>query len=132
MTVLELIERFARLESQLADEKGDFVLFALFRLEDAPGHWDLMVSAPWLGDEQSAVNYLAGEIKARLGLQDLMNLARIVVIDPDEVALQNLNRLVQVEHGNFVVRDSYFFGLLVKDAHIITSKRPAAPLTIPG
>lgn len=129
MTVSELTEKFARLESQLSDEKGDFVLFALFLREDVPDRWDLIVSAPWIGeDKQSAVNYLINEIKSKLGGHDLTNLSRIVVIDPYDVAVQNLNRAIQVEHGNFEVRDTNLFGLAIKDAHIITSKRPTAPV----
>jgi hypothetical protein len=34
---------------------------------------------------------------------------------------------VQIEHGGVEVRDSNFFGLPVKHAFIITSKRPPAP-----
>jgi hypothetical protein len=125
MTVAELTQNFARLESQLAKEKGAFALFALFLREDVPDRWDLIVSAPWVGeDKQSAVSYLVSQIKSKLGEQDLTRLSRIVVIDPDDVAVQNLNRDIEVEHGNVEVRDSNFFGLAVKQAHIITSKRP--------
>ena len=54
MTVAELTEKFTRLESQIAQEKGDFTLFALFMREDVPDRWDLIVSAPWLGDDKRA------------------------------------------------------------------------------
>ena len=128
MTVAEVIERFARLESQIAEERGDFVLFALFMREDAPDFWDLIVAAPWLGDDtQAAVSYLVDQIKSRLGKQDLIRLSRIVVIDPENVAVQNLNRTIHVEHGNHEVRESTLFGQDIKHAHIITSKRPSAP-----
>ena len=128
MTVAELTEKFAELESQIAEEKGGFVLFALFMREDAPDRWDLIVSAPWVGgDKRSAVNYFVSQIKSRLGEQDLTNLSRIVVIDPDDVAVEALNRAIQIEHGKVEVRDSDFFGLPVKHAYIITSKRPPAP-----
>lgn len=46
MTVSELTERFAQLESELSKEKGEFVFFALFMREDVPDRWDLIVSAP--------------------------------------------------------------------------------------
>ena len=130
MTASGLVERFARLESRLAEEKGDFALFALFLREDVGDRWDLIVSAPWVGpDKESAVSFLVGEIKSKLGDQDLTSLSRIVIVDPDDVAVQNLNRGIHVEHGQFEVRDTNFFGLAVRNAHIITSKRPAAPVT---
>lgn len=124
MTVTDLTEKFAELESGIAEEKGGFALFALFMREDSPDRWDLIVSAPWTGDDkQSAVNYFVAQIKLRLGEQSLTRLSRIVVIDPQDAGVQALNRAIQVEHGRVEVRDSDFFGLAVKHAYIITSKR---------
>lgn len=129
MTTAELASNFTRLESRIAQERGDFTLFALFLREDVPDRWDLIVSAPWIGsDKQDALNYFVGQIKALLGPEDLTSLSRIVIVDPDDVAVQNLNRAISVEHGKAEVRDSNFFGLPIKHAYIITSKHPDAPV----
>ncbi len=131
MTVTDLTEKFAELESRIAEEKGDFALFALFMREDSPDRWDLIVSAPWTGDDkQSAVNYFVSQIKSSLGEQGLTNLSRIVVVDPQDAAVQALNRAIQIEHGRVEVKDSDFFGLAVKHAYIITSKRSPAPAAV--
>ncbi len=130
MRVTNLIEKFARLEAEIAQERGDFTFFALFMREDVPDRWDLIISAPWVGeDKHGAVDYLIDQIKSKLGKEDLIWLSRIVPVDPDDVAVQDLNRTIQVEHGNVEVRDSNFFGLAIKRAHIITSKLPPAPAT---
>ena len=130
MTVAELTEKFARLEAEIAQERGDFTFFALFMREDVPDRWDLIVSAPWVGeDKRGAVDYLIGQIKSRLGEERLICLSRIVPVDSEDVAVQDLNRAIQVEHGNVEVNDSNFFGLAIKRAHIITSKLPPAPAT---
>jgi hypothetical protein len=127
MITPKLIQRFAQLETQISNEKGDFALFALFMREEVPDRWDLMISARWLGhDNVTAVNYLVEQIKSKLGDGALINLARIVVIDPDDAHVQELNREIHVEHGNVEVRDSTFSGLAIKQAHIITSNRPPA------
>jgi hypothetical protein len=124
----EISDKFRELESRIAEEEGSFVLFALFMREDAPDRWDLIVSAPWItGDKRDAVDYFVNQIKSQLGEQDLTSLSRIVVVDPDDTAVQALNQAVQIEHGGVEVRDSNFFGLPVKHAFIITSKRPPAP-----
>ena len=87
-----------------------------------------MVSAPWAGEDRpSVVDYLVSQIKSRLGAQVLMYLSQIVVINPENPALQALNRTIQVEHGRVEVRDTDFFGRTVKHAYIITSQRPQAP-----
>lgn len=127
MTVTEITEKFTRLESQIAQERGGFTLFALFMREDVPDRWDLIVSAPWVGDDkEAAVSYLVDQIKSRLGEENLTMLSRIVPIGSDDPAVQRLNRTISTEHGSVEVRDSNFFGLPIKHAYIITSKRPPA------
>ncbi len=131
MMVSDLTEKFSELESQIADDKGGFTLFALFMREDAPDRWDLIVSAPWTGDDKrGTVNYFVTQIKSRLGESGLTSLSRIVVVDPQDAAVQEINRAIQIEHGRVEVRDSNFFGLPIKHAYIITSKRPPAPAAV--
>ena len=128
MNYLELPAKFAKLESDIAAEKGDFSLFAMFRREDLPDRWDLMISAPWASaDEKSALQYFIAKIKADIGPYALTLLSRIIFIDPSEVSLQDLNRAIPVEHGAVEVRDRNFFGLDIKHAYFITSKSISAP-----
>lgn len=128
MIAAEITEKFRSLESRIAAQKGSFVLFALFMREDAPDRWDLIVSAPWIGeDKRSIVDYLVGEIKSTLGEQVLTDLSRIVVADPHDARVHAFNALIQIEHGGVEVTDSHIFGLPVKHAYIITSKRTPAP-----
>jgi len=130
MTATDLVQKFVRLESEVAAVKGDFTLFALFLREDVPDRWDLIVAAPWVGgDKEESVNFLIDQIKQRLGEQELTNLSRIVLADPDDVSVANFNRAIRVEHGPPIeVVDSNFFGMPIKHAYIITSKRPQAPV----
>lgn len=135
MTNRDVIDKFGQLELELAQEHGDFVFFALFVLETLADRWDLIVSAPWLDkDKRRAVPYLVDQIKSKLGVEYLISLNRIVVIDPDNAELQDLVRSIAVEHGavehgKVRIRDDDFFGVLVKDARIITAKVPSAPAT---
>ena len=130
MTNGELAKNFARLESHIADTKGDFTLFALFLREDVPDRWDLMIAAPWVGSDRStAVKYFVNEIESFLGPEALRDLSRIVVLDPNEAAVKALNQAIRAEHGVIEVRDSNFFGLPVKHAYIITSRSHEAAVT---
>jgi hypothetical protein len=126
MTGFEFAEKFRELESRVAADRGDFVLFALFIREDVPDRWDLLVSAPWIGDNKDeVVDYLALQIGSGIGSQALTEISRIVVIDPGDPAVEAFNRAIRVEHGSVEVKDSNFFGLPVKHAYIITSRMPA-------
>jgi len=127
MTITELADNFTRLESRISEEKGDFSLFALFLREEVPDRWDLLVAAPWVEtDREDALNYFVNEIKSFLGAQYLTVLSRIVFVDPNDPAVQSLNRSIKVEHGSAEVKDADFFGLPIKHAYIITSKLPSA------
>jgi hypothetical protein len=128
MIAPELPLKFAKLESDVAATRGDFALFALFLREDVPDRWDLIVSAPWVSDQKAALSYLVDKIKADLGPSELTHLSRIVFVEPSDPAVQSLNKAIQVEHGSVEIRDSNFFGLAVKHAFIITSKRPQTPV----
>jgi hypothetical protein len=124
MIATELPAKFVELESDVATARGDFALFALFLSEDSPDRWDLMISAPWASaDQKAALDYLVNRIKSDLGPDDLTHLSRIVFIDPTDISVQSLNQAIHVEHGSVEVRDSNFFGLPIKHAFIITSKR---------
>jgi len=126
----EVVEKFASLEAEIAEKRGNFSLFALVLREDAPDRWDLVVSAPWVGpNKQEAVNYFVAEIKSNLGPQGLVNLSRIVLVDPSDAPVQAFNRAIHVEHGRVEIRDSNFFGLPIKHAFIITSQSLDAPVT---
>lgn len=74
------------------------------------------------------MQYFVDEIQPFLGPQNLIALSRIVVVDPNDAAVRALNRAISAEHGSVEVRDSNFFGLLVKHAYIITSKLQEAPV----
>ena len=125
----EIADRFASLEAKLAETRGSFAFFALFLPEDSPDLWDLLVAAPWLGpNKQEAVEYLVNEIKSHLGPQELLNLSRIVVVDPDNPALQAVTKAIPVEHGRVEVRERTFFGLSIRQGFIIASKTPEVPV----
>jgi hypothetical protein len=63
-----------------------------------------------------------------LGSEELTSLSRIVFVDPNDPAVQSLNNAIHVEHGSVEVKDSNFFGLPIKHAFIVTSKRPQTPV----
>lgn len=116
------LENFVRLEKEIADKKGQFVLFALFAREDLPDRWDLVFSAPWSKTPNDAIAFIVAEIKNTLGPQELTNLSRIVQVAPTDPPVQAINRAISVEHGRAEIRDSNFFGVPIRHAYIITSR----------
>jgi hypothetical protein len=141
----ELLDRFIQLERTLAQERGEFGLFALFLREDAgagsgtsgyfgySAKWDLIVAAPWIeGDRKEALSYITRSIQRVFTPQELSQLSRIVLVDLANPEVATINRAVTVQHGQDEIRDSNFFGLQIKHAYIITSQRTNVNEQIPA
>jgi hypothetical protein len=141
----ELLERFIQLERTIAEEKGDFGLFALFLREDAgagsgtsgysgySAKWDLIAAAPWIEvDRKEALSYITRRIQQVFTPEELSRLSRIVLVDLANPEVEAINRAVAVQHGQTEMRDSNFFGLQIKHAYIITSQRRNVGEQIPA
>lgn len=124
----ELVKRLQAIESAIAAEKGRFTLFALFRPDEArtPG-WDVLVSAPWATERIATIRLLGERFKAELGAAELVQIARVAVIRPDNPDLEVVHDAANVEHGLVEVRDRTFFGHRIERALFITSRRELTP-----
>jgi hypothetical protein len=130
----KLAERFVTLEREIAQEKGDVSLFALFLRESDIERWDVVVAAPWVDqDYAKALRYLGDKLQQALTIDDLMQLSHIALVEGNNPDLPTVLQTVNVEHGLVEMRDQEFFGHTIKHAYFITSQpllakelRPAA------
>lgn len=120
----KLPEKVRKVEADLAKEKGPLNLFALFEREDI-NRWDLVVSGSWATDNLETLGYIADVVKRHLTPQEMVMLARIVILPADEDPVLSLNAKFDVEHGEVEVNHPSRFGLPVKYGYIITSRSAA-------
>lgn len=121
-----IVEKLRIVEQRLSEEKGEFLLFALFLREDSPEVWDLLVSAPWIeSDKPEALRRIVQSVRREFTDQEMALLSRVVIDNPALSAVQSAMHIV---HGAAEVRDSHFFGLQIVHAYIITSQRDAHPV----
>ena len=119
-----IAEKLRDLEQKIAEEKGNFLLFALFLREDAPDVWDLLVSASWIAKNKSdSLKYIAEKANEFLTPDEILKLSRIVIIEQDNPGLVALQRTMTVEHGMAEIKDSTLFGLQIKHAYLITTSQ---------
>ena len=124
----QIIEKLASLERDIASEKGEFSLFALFLREDADDKWDLLASASWLeANNRESLEYLVNQLRTRLDTQELLSLSMIVLLEEGNPVLEAIHKAIKVKHGMAEVRDSISFGVPIKHAYIITSARENSP-----
>jgi hypothetical protein len=119
----ELIQKMVKIEKYLANQNGDFRLFALFLREGSPGKWDVLVSARWIdANKQQALKIITEQLTTKLNKNELMSLSRVVVIKNDNEALTAINKFMPLKNGITETHDNHFFGLDIKQAFLISSK----------
>jgi hypothetical protein len=121
----ELAEKIRLVEADIAKEKGFLNLFALFEREDLHNRWDLVISAPWAKFDRDTLKYVADVIKRHLTPEEMVFLARMVILPADEDPVLSLNAKFDVEHGEVEVNHPSRFGLPAKYGYIFTSRSVA-------
>jgi hypothetical protein len=120
----EIIDKLRLLETEISQKKGEFSFFALFLREEAQDKWDLIASASWFGsDKKKTLEYLAKKLRSRLTSDELLMLSRIVLIEEADPRLQAVYQAFQVQYAPIEVQDCNLFGLQIKHAYIIASRR---------
>lgn len=105
----ELLEKFVELERGLAEEHGQFSLFALFLREDSTDKWDLVVAAPWIEENRKeGLAQISNRVQQAFVPEELSRLSRVVLIDDFNPALKAMPQALHSQHGTNEVRDSNF------------------------
>jgi hypothetical protein len=124
----KFVDHLVKVERALEEKKGAFNLFALFLREDAPGKWDLLIAASWVErNKPDTLKYIAQKLQKSLSKKELLKLSRIVIIDRGNPALNSFHQAFHVEHGSTEIQNSNLFGLQIKHAYLITSRRSGEP-----
>lgn len=122
----EFVAALEQIERELSQQRGSFTLFAIFERQDIPSRWDLVISAPWVEENnEQAMRLLAAEMKKRLPSTDVGRVSRIVLLDSNESSVRAITSEHHVEHGRIPIEEASSYGLPSDRGYLITS-RPAA------
>jgi hypothetical protein len=109
----------------LLEERGPVYLFALFERDDAPGKWDLIVSAQWADPEAAgAVRFVSTALVPRLDKEQLASISRIVIIPSTAPAVNLMASAINIAAGVSEIVDCNFMGLLIKHAFVFRTQHP--------
>ena len=112
---------------EVAKKKGPFTLFAKIRRSDAPGAWDLVVSAPWLEHGKlKATNELVQLLSDSLGDDALHEFARIATVGVEHPTVRFLIANCPLDDGAIRMQSSDLFGLQIDEAVIFRAMKPSA------
>ncbi|MFZ2725863.1 MAG: hypothetical protein WAX77_06415 [Methylococcaceae bacterium] len=107
--------------NELVNEQGHFDLFACIELVSNKGEWDIVVCADaWLPKRKKlAINLIMDKIEQVLNEDDLLNLARIIVLNKEDYFYKELSVLIENDRiGNHHVSVA---GLDIKNINILKS-----------
>lgn len=122
------LEKLRKVMKELAEERGEFTLFGLFLREESPDKWDLVLSAPWLEEGKlKALGEFVERLSSVIGEEGVLTLSRIVTLNRNDPTLNAILKALQIDDGSVLVRDSDFFGVQIKEAHVLRAKRPPEP-----
>jgi hypothetical protein len=127
------VEKLKAIEEEIARERDGFALFALFEREELPGRWDVVFSAPWVGEsKRSAIDYVVRKTRAALDWEEFLTIARFVPLRPSEDFVRALTQMVRVAHGLIELHHEVIDGLLITRGYVITSQPNSQPLLETG
>lgn len=126
------IEKLRKFMEETASKRGPFTLFALLMRDYALNEWDLVVSAPWLKENDSkALKKFAKGLSAAIGEEGILALAQIVTLNADEPAVDTILELGGA--GETVeVHDFDVVGLRIRRGYILHAERPQPEPSIVG
>jgi hypothetical protein len=109
----------------IAAKKGEFTLFALFRRADAPGTWDLVVSAPWIeSGKLKTTSEFVKLLADSIGTESLNQFARVQTVSEESPAVKFLLANCPVDDREIRLQSTDLFGLDIEEAIIFRAKRP--------
>ena len=120
-TAQTLARRLQLAEKAIASLHGQFVLFVLTEREEAPGKWDLLVSAPWLDTNRRGVEEMVSLLKPYLIESDWLSLASITPLSPTLEYVQWIARKYEVQHDNQEVTNAFWNDLFIPHGYVITA-----------
>lgn len=116
-----MIERtkLHRVLQSIEARHGPFVFAALFKREDLPTLWDLVVSAPWLPRaDLPALDRVAKPVSKALRPKELHSLSRIVTLNRDDPVLKRILKELGPVHKPVEKVGRNLFGLPVEQAYV--------------
>lgn len=123
-----LLEKTKAVVLSLEKVHGSILVFALFLRAEPFEQWDVVVSAPWLNpNDLSSYKIVNAELQVKLSPEELLQIARIVILDVKDPTVSFLQDTMSVTNGHFgEVTGEIFtekFGFTIKKAYLLRCQK---------
>lgn len=123
-----ILNKLKHIVLDLEKEHGFIYIFGLFLRVDPIERWDVVLSASWLNpNELSSYGIIASKIQTTLDTNEQAQLARIVILDPNDPNVSFLQNLASVVNGKTdevpggLLSDQ--FGFTIKRAYLLRCQK---------
>lgn len=131
----DIITKFQSIYSNIKEEKGNLYLFMILKMDELVDKWSIVVSAPWLTNENQAevFNYLLTKIRQTLNQEEGSSIARLGTFQPNEHLVRLVNQSIRVEGGSPIkLENTKINGYLIHEAYIFESVMPPGFIPSPS
>ncbi len=124
-----LLNRLQAAEKDISAARGSFTLFVLVERDEAPGKWDLLVSAPWLASGRHGIQDMVDRLQQYLMPPDWLQLASITPLLPAMEYVRWIGQRYDVQHDRQEVVNVFWDGVFIPHGYVITAN-PAPAIAI--
>lgn len=123
-----ILEKLKQLVLSLEREHGPILIFALFLREDPLEKWDVVVTASWLNaSDMNSYKLISSNLQKILTNEELMELARIVVLDQNDSVVSFFQENFSVTNGSYeeIAGDLFSarFGFSIKRSYLLRCQK---------
>jgi hypothetical protein len=122
--VINDITTLEHLAQAIERGRGPLYLFGLFKKENIPGRWDLVVAAPWIEkDLRRGAGHIIDQLVKMMGRRALLTVG-VRLLDLNQPALRAILEEVGGAELPLEIRGYDLFGLGVRHAYFLRARRP--------
>jgi hypothetical protein len=115
------VQPFIQVAMEVAQEKGDYVLFALVEHEIYPGIWHLVVSADWIKETDiPTVQYFVDKLRHYVPRDSPIKVNAVIVLTPTDRFVKDIMPWIPPRDKRPLVWNHPVRGVGVSEAYIIT------------
>lgn len=114
-----MVDNFKKILDALVGEKKYVWLFAYLKMDDLMDKWSIVISAPWINDENEDSEYkkIIEIIKKNLNEEELSSIARVVFLPKDDHLIDELLK----KPAGTEIKDAKVNGNIIHEGFIVES-----------
>ncbi|MBU4210782.1 hypothetical protein KKC08_01635 [Patescibacteria group bacterium] len=115
-----MVKIFKEILEEIVSRKGEVNLFAILKMDEYTEKWTVILSAPWVNDENTRECFLLLRtfMIKKFSREEMDKIARMGVFTKDE---HIITELLKFKEGTVIEEDEKINGNLVHEAHILAS-----------